>query len=92
MHQRQLKFIFDSFQGTTRKTNKDGILLISAEKYYILGVLDGVSSSAGAKKAVSYAIKYLTKNHNSFLKEGTFDLAGMLEELNRELSSPSVPI
>jgi len=90
MHQRQLEFISDSFQGDSRKTNKDGILLISDENHYILGVLDGVSSAAGAKKAVSYAIKYLTKNHNSFLKEGTFDLAGMLEELNRVLSSTRI--
>jgi len=90
MYQRQLKFIFDSFQGTSRKTNKDGILLISDENYQILGVLDGVSSASGAKKAVSYAIKYLTKNHNSFLKEGTFDLAGMLEELNHALSSTGI--
>ena len=90
MHRRQLKFISDSFQGDSRKTNKDGILLISDENHYILGVLDGVSSAAGAKKAVSFAIKYLTKNHNSFLKEGTFDLAGMLEELNRTLISTGI--
>jgi serine/threonine protein phosphatase PrpC len=74
MHQRQLNFIFDSFQGSSRNTNKDGIILISDENYHILGVLDGVSSAAGAKKAVSYAIKYFTKNHNNFSKEGTFNL------------------
>lgn len=90
IHQRQLKFISDSFRGGSRKTNKDGVLLISDVNYYIFGVLDGVSSAAGAKKAVSYAIKYLTENHNSFLKEGTFDLAGMLEELNRTLSSTGI--
>jgi len=90
MHQRQLNFIFDSFQGGSRNTNKDGIILISDENYHILGVLDGVSSAAGAKKAVSYAIKYLTKNHNRFLKEGSFDLAGMLAELNRTLTSSGI--
>ena len=90
MHQRQLNFIFDSFQGSSRNTNKDGIILISDENYHILGVLDGVSSAAGAKKAVSYAIKYFTKNHNNFSKEGTFNLAGMLEELNRALNSSGI--
>jgi len=90
MHQRQLSFISDSLQGNGRKTNKDGILLISDENYYILGVLDGVSTAKGARKAVHYAIRYLTKKHNRFLKESTFDLAGMLYELNRALSSTGI--
>ena len=90
MSQRQLNFISDSFQGSSRKTNKDGILLISDEHYHILGVLDGVSSATGAKKAVNYAIKYLPKNHHSFFKKDAFDLAGMLEELNRVLSSTGI--
>ena len=50
-------------------------------------MLDGVSSSTGAKKAVSFAINYLTKNHKSFFKEGSFDLAGLLEELNQALTA-----
>lgn len=85
MHQRQLKFISDSFKGNNRESNEDGILLVAEENYWIFGVLDGVSSAIGAKKAVNYAIKYLKKNHKSFLEEDTMNLSGMLDELNRKL-------
>lgn len=90
MYQRQIKTISSSFQGRDRKTNKDGILLISDDNYHIVGVLDGVSSATGAKEAVNYAIKYINNNHNSFFKEGAFDLSGMLEKLNRALNATKI--
>ncbi len=85
MHPRQVNYIYDSLKGSRRTTNKDGILNIVDEQYNLLGVFDGVSSAVGAKKAVTFAIKFISTKHRNYFDNGVFRLSRMMENLNNAL-------
>ncbi len=90
MHPRQVNYIYDSLKGSRRTTNKDGILNVVDEQYHILGVFDGVSSAVGAKKAVTFAIKFISTKHRSYFKNGVFNLSRMMENLNNTLCQSNI--
>ncbi|WDP90462.1 MAG: protein phosphatase 2C domain-containing protein [Desulfobacter sp.] len=85
MQSRFLQYICDSIKGRTRTHNKDGIISAYGKNYHILGVLDGVSSAKGALKAVKYSVSYIGKNHSSYAYDESFDLAGLIRDLNQRL-------
>jgi serine/threonine protein phosphatase PrpC len=82
---KEISFTYASFKGLKRHRNKDGILKIKGDSYYILGVFDGVSSAAGAKKGVTLAVNYIKKKHSNYLEEGKFLLAKMMMDVNSHL-------
>lgn len=90
MPSRQITYIYHSLKGARRTTNKDGILNIIDEKYNILGVFDGVSSAIGAKRAVTYSIKFISENHRNFFDNGVFNLSKMMERLSVKLNVTNI--
>lgn len=90
MRPRQVNYIYDSLKGARRSTNKDGILNVVDEQYHILGVFDGVSSAVGAKKAVTFAIKFISTKHRSYFDNDVFSLSRMMENLNNTLTQSSI--
>ena len=90
MQSRKLKYVCDSIQGMTRTKNKDGVVSIYGKNYHIFGVLDGVSSAYGAYKAVRTSIEFLGRNHSNYSTKTSFDLSGMIADLNQLLTSSNI--
>lgn len=90
MQNRTLKYVCDSIQGIARTKNKDGVISIYGKNYHIFGVLDGVSSAYGAYKAVRTSIEFLGRKHSNYLTKTSFDLSGMMVDLNRLLTSSDI--
>jgi len=87
---RRCKIITGSFSGVDRARNEDGFLVVENSDYTILGVFDGVGSAQGAKEAVDLTISFIKANAPLFYKNGAFDLAGLIKELNTVILSSQI--
>lgn len=84
---RDIKTSFDSHKGMNRNRNKDGILLVKAQPYTLIGVFDGVSSSSSSHKAVKKAISFINNNHEDYYAENNFRLSELIIDTNKLLIS-----
>jgi len=90
MQKRQIRISYDSYKGTKRNLNKDGVLIVYSETYTIIGVLDGVSSSPSSLKAVKKAISFINKNHSLYYKDNDIDLATLIFDTHNMLVSSNI--
>lgn len=85
--ERLIKTTFDTHKGMNRNRNKDGILLVKAVAYNLIGVFDGVSSSSSSHKAVKKAISFISNNHEDYYWENNFRLTDLIIDTNKLLIS-----
>ena len=80
-----LRFISDSFQGTTHFENQDGLLVIQQTDYILFIVFDGVSRSLNPKKGVEIAIQCIRDNHKNFFNKLSYDLKGLMYQTQESI-------
>jgi len=81
--------VFDSFIGTTHKTNEDKTFVLSNESYTILAVFDGVGSAKNNSLATRLASEFIAYRHSDYYAESKneFRLRDMICELNKDIVS-----
>lgn len=79
-----MKFITETFKGTRRSSNKDGILVheIQNSHWTLFNVFDGISSLPNAKHGVNMAINYIENCAHSFMLSDKPDLVSLLYNVN----------
>ena len=84
------QIITGSVKGRGKHTNEDGVLVLSNNDYHLLAIFDGVGSAKGAKKSVTFAKKFLTKEYNNSYIQQYFDLGGLLRKLNKAILNSGI--
>ena len=88
---RSVRYISDTFQGTTHSENQDGLLVVNEKNYEIYNLFDGVSMSENQVRGVRMAIDFIDRNYRNFLIKEKFHLKEMIIQVNTAIVNSPWP-
>ncbi len=83
--------IGEIFQGKSSPEKKDKIEEIRGKKYSLYFLFDGVFSLPNTSRAIAFALKWARTNYQKYEKNNSFDLAGMMWDIQKQIKKSGLP-